>query len=60
MCPVLLSCHTPKTYTLAEAIDLNKDGTLEVVVDVRRWKGMGGIVFRIDGQNVREVMQAVC
>ena len=50
----------PKTYTLAEAIDLNQDGTLEVVVDVRRWEGRGASVFRVDGQNVREVLRAIC
>lgn len=50
----------PNTYTLMEAIDLNQDGTLEVVVEVHRWEGGGGIVYRVDGQNVREVMRAVC
>lgn len=50
----------PRTYTLAEAIDLNQDGNLEVVVDVRRWEGAGAIVFRVDGQNVREVLRAIC
>jgi hypothetical protein len=50
----------PKTYTLAEAIDLNQDGILEVVVDVSRWEGGGAIVFRVDGQNVREVLRAIC
>ena len=50
----------PKTYTLAEAIDLNQDGNLEVVVDVSRWEGAGAIVFRVDGQNVREVLRAIC
>ena len=50
----------PKTYTLAESIDLNQDGTLEVVVDVSRWEGGGAVVFRVDGQNVREVLRAIC
>jgi hypothetical protein len=50
----------PRTYTLVEAVDLNRDGTLEVVVDVSRWEGGGAIVFRVDGQNVREVMRAIC
>ena len=50
----------PKTYTLAEAIDLNRDGILEVVVDVSRWEGGGAIVFRVDGQNAREVLRAIC
>ena len=55
-----LEMSYPNTYTLAEAIDLNSDGTLEVIVDVRRWEGSGAIVYRVDGQNVREVMRAIC
>jgi hypothetical protein len=50
----------PYTYTLADAVDLNGDGTLEVVVDVRRWEGWGAIVYRVDGQNVREVLRTIC
>jgi hypothetical protein len=50
----------PKMYTLAEAIDLNRDGILEVVVDVSRWEGGGAIVFRVDGQNAREVLRTIC
>lgn len=50
----------PNTYTLVDALDLNGDGTLEVVVDVQRWEGWGAIVYRVDGQNVREVMRTVC
>jgi hypothetical protein len=41
-------------------VDLNQDGTLEVVVGVSRWEGGGAIVYRIDGQNVREVVRSVC
>jgi hypothetical protein len=55
-----LEMSYPNTYTLAEAVDLNGDGTLEVVVDVRRWEGWGAIVYRVDGQNVREVLRAIC
>jgi hypothetical protein len=50
----------PYTYTLVDAVDLNHDGTLEVVVEVSRWEGGGAIVYRIDGQNVREVVRSVC
>lgn len=50
----------PYTYTLVEAVDLNGDGTLEVIVDVRRWEGGGAIVYRVDGQNVREVLRVIC
>jgi hypothetical protein len=50
----------PLTYTLAGALDLNQDGSLEVIVDVSRWEGGGAIVYRVDGQNVREVLRAIC
>jgi hypothetical protein len=60
MCQALLSYPFLHTYTLAEAVDLNHDGTLEVVVDVSHWEGGGAIVYRVDGQNVREVMKAIC
>jgi len=55
-----LEISYPNTYTLAEALDLNDDGTLEVIVDVRRWEGWGAIVYRVDGQNVREVLKVIC
>lgn len=50
----------PNTYTLLDALDLNRDGTLEVIVGVSRWEGLGAVVYRVDGQNVREVMRTIC
>jgi hypothetical protein len=50
----------PPTYTLAGALDLNRDGTLEVIVDVSRWEGGGVLVYRVDDQNVREVLRTIC
>lgn len=50
----------PLTYTVAAALDLNRDGTLEVIVDVSRWEGGGAIVYRVDGQNVRAVLRTIC
>lgn len=55
-----LELSYPKTYTLAQALDLNRDGNLEVIVHVSRWEGGGAIVYRLDGQNVREVMRTIC
>ena len=49
----------PKFYAPAEAVDLNGDGTLEVVVSVRGLFSWGAIVYRVDGQNVREVLRAM-
>jgi hypothetical protein len=50
----------PLTYALAGALDLNRDGTLEVIVDVSRWEGGGAIIYRVDGQNVREILRSIC
>ena len=55
-----LEVSYPNIYTLADALDLNGDGTLEVIVDVDRWEGGGALVYRVDGQNVREVLRAIC
>ena len=50
----------PRTYSLANFIDLNQDGTLEVVVDIQQWEGFGAIVFQIDGQDVVQSLRAEC
>ena len=47
----------PRTYTPAKFIDLNRDGRLEVVVDIQRWEGMGALVYQIDGQSVIESLR---
>jgi hypothetical protein len=44
----------PSTYSLGNFIDLNRDGVLEVIVDIQRWEGFGAIVYQVDGQNVTE------
>ena len=50
----------PRTYSLANFIDLNQDGALEVVVDIQQWEGLGAIVFQIDGQDVLQSLRAEC
>ncbi len=50
----------PFTYSLASLLDLNRDGTLELIVDVSRWEGAGVILYQVDGTNVNEVIRAVC
>ena len=50
----------PRTYSLANFIDLNQDGVMEVVVDIRKWEGFGARIFQINGQNVTQVLSAVC
>jgi len=50
----------PRTYSLANFIDLNQDGVLEVVVSFQKWEGFGASVFQIDGQNVTQTLSAGC
>jgi hypothetical protein len=50
----------PRTYSLANFIDLNQDGVLEVVVDIQQWEGFGAIVFQFDGQDVIQALRAEC
>lgn len=50
----------PQTYSIANFIDLNQDGVLEVVVDIRRWEGFGASVYQVDGQTVTQVLQGGC
>lgn len=45
----------PPTYSLANFLDLNQDGILEVIVDIRRWDGDGAYIYQIDGQNITQV-----
>ena len=45
------------TYSLANFIDLNQDGTLEVLVDVERWERAGAILYQIEGQDVIETLR---
>lgn len=50
----------PLTYSLANFIDLNQDGVLEVVVDIQKWEGFGAIVYQVDDQDVIQTLRAVC
>ena len=50
----------PRTYSLANFIDLNQDGVLEVVVSFLKWEGFGASVFQVDGQNVTQTLSSGC
>jgi hypothetical protein len=50
----------PRTYSLANFIDLNQDGVLEVIVSFQKWEGFGASVFQIDGQDVTQTLSAGC
>ena len=50
----------PRTYSLANFVDLNQDGRLDVVVDTQKWEGFGARVFQIDGQDIIQTLGAEC
>lgn len=50
----------PRTYSLANFIDLNQDGVLEVVVDIKQWEGFGAIVYQVNDQEVTQVLRTEC
>jgi hypothetical protein len=50
----------PNTYRVLDTLDLNQDGTLEVIVGVTRWEGLGALIYQVDGQNIQEVLRAIC
>ncbi|HEX5809670.1 MAG TPA: hypothetical protein VFY25_13470 [Anaerolineales bacterium] len=47
----------PRAYSPVNFIDLNRDGVLELVVDIQRWEADGAIVYQIDGQDVIESLR---
>ena len=49
----------PQTYSIANFIDLNRDGVLEVVVDVQKWEGFGAVVYQINDQEVTQVLKTI-
>jgi len=50
----------PCMYSIGNFIDLNQDGTLEVVVEYQRWEGFGASIYQVDGRNVEEVLGTAC
>ncbi|MFT3890647.1 MAG: hypothetical protein QM730_03360 [Anaerolineales bacterium] len=50
----------PNTYSLANFIDLNQDGVMEVVVEVKAGEKAGAIVYQINGQNAQKVLNTIC
>jgi len=48
----------PRTYSLANFLDLNQDGVLEVVVDIQQWEGDGAIVYEVEDQHIAEALRA--
>jgi hypothetical protein len=47
----------PPYYSFVNFIDLNRDGILEVVVEIQGWEKFGAIVYQVNGQTVTEVLR---
>jgi hypothetical protein len=45
----------PRTYSLANFIDLNRDGVLEVVIDFQQWENVGALIYQVNGQDIFRV-----
>jgi hypothetical protein len=50
----------PNTYSLVDAIDLNQDGNLEIVVRISRWEGLGAGIYTISNNIVAQVLKTFC
>jgi len=50
----------PRAYSLANFIDLNQDGILEVIVDIQKWEGFGAVIYQIDGRNAIQSLRSEC
>lgn len=50
----------PRTYSAANFIDLNQDGVLEVVLEIRGWEKFGAIIYQIDDGDVIQTLRAEC
>ena len=50
----------PRTYSLANFIDLNQDGVLEIVVGIEKWEGFGAIIYQVNRQDVIQALKAEC
>jgi hypothetical protein len=42
----------PRTFSIANFIDLNQDGTMEVIVSYHRWEEDGAMIYTIHDQEI--------
>jgi hypothetical protein len=45
----------PRTYSLSNFLDLNRDDVLDVVVDFQRWEDAGALIYQVNGLQVVQV-----
>ncbi|MDQ6695651.1 MAG: VCBS repeat-containing protein [Chloroflexota bacterium] len=50
----------PNTYTVTSVLDLNGDGTMEVVVDSRYYEGEFSTVYQVKGSDIQPVLECGC
>lgn len=49
----------PFTYSLANLLDLNRDGILELIVELTRWEGNGVMIFEVEGGSTVQVIKEI-
>lgn len=50
----------PCSYSIANFIDLNQDGVLEVMVAYDRWEGFGASIYHVQGETAQQVLGTTC
>jgi hypothetical protein len=50
----------PCSYSIANFIDLNQDGVLEVMAAYDRWEAFGASIYQVQGETVQQVLGATC
>ena len=50
----------PCSYSIANFVDLNQDGVLEVMAAYDRWEGFGASVYEVQGETVQQVLGTTC
>lgn len=58
--PDAQSLAFPESYSVLSVLDLNGDGRMEVLVDMKRWEGGGTLVFTFDGATALPVFESAC
>lgn len=50
----------PDKYLLTAVLDLNGDGTMEIVISTTGWERIGASGYELDGTSVREILHVRC
>jgi hypothetical protein len=47
----------PSSYLIANFIDLDRDGKLEVVLEIQGWEKFGALVYQVEGETVTQILK---